>query len=501
MKHKIMDEQFDKDLINHIREVFDNYEDPTADEGWLELRKKFPEKRSRRPVAWIWRGAAAALVLLCMGIGFLIYDGRVKPTTVAHTKTKVSPVENLVKNKPVSNGAANTGGKEETKLSNATIAQGNTLAQSPVVTKGHNESSAPGRDTKRLDLTKPAGFATQGRQYATRSSSGKTALTNSMAFNPSAAPQKGLQNEKGDQYPALKNSPANVIASAKNPVVPGKVNDSAVINKINATPLLAANSQKLAVNTDTAGNKPAVNPANTTLAAVKQAKTRKIENTDPRRIRLAISAGTYVNYAKGSSSQMNIGLGFTSDIPLTRKLSLVTGINVSQNSLNYAGTPPVAIQQNHLVAATAPKTASIASAYFAPVSTPTFQNYNAKLIALDIPVNLKYQFNPKKSDAYVSAGVSSGTFIDENYVYKYNYPSLFSPAVQQTLGTSAHNRFNNFYVAKVVNVAFGVGRQIGRNRVIIEPFLKYPLAGVGSQQLHFGTGGVNLKLNLLSGKK
>jgi hypothetical protein len=495
-----MDEQFDKDLINRVREVFDNFEDPSADEGWLELRKKFPEKKSRRPVAWIWRGAAAALVLLCMGIGFLIYDGRVKPTTMAHTKTKAAPVENLVKNKPTSNGTTNAGSKEETKLSNTTIAERNSLARSPAVAKGHNESNFPGSNIKGRDLAKSGDFTVQGRQYVTRSSSGKTAVTNSIALNTSVAPQQRLQNGTGNQNPALKDNPANIIASAKNPIVSGKTTDSAA-NKVNATQLLAANSQKMAGNTDSAGNKPVISSANSTLAAVKQAKARKVEDTDPRRIRLAISAGTYVNYAKGSSSQMNMGFGFSSDIPLTRKLSLVTGLNVSQNSLNFAGTPPPAIQQNHLVAASAPQTASIASAYFAPVSTPKFQNYNANLIALDIPVNLKYQFSPKKSDAYVSAGLSSGIFIDENYVYKYNYPSLFSPSVQQTLGTTAHNRFNNFYVAKVVNVAFGVGRQIGRNRVIIEPFLKIPLAGVGSQQLHFGTGGVNLKYNFLSGKK
>ncbi|MDB5130865.1 MAG: hypothetical protein JWR02_614 [Mucilaginibacter sp.] len=494
-----MDEQFDKDLINHIREAFDNFEDPTADEGWLELRKKFPEKRSRRPVAWIWRGAAAALVLLCMSIGFLIYDGRVKPTTVARTKTKFPSVENLVKNKPASNGATNTGSKEETKLSNTTIAQGNSFAQSPATAKRHNESNYPA-DIKRQNLAKTGNFAAAGHQYAAQSSPGKTALSNSIALNTSVARQKEIQDGTGNQIPPLKDNSAIVIASAKNSAIPGKIADSAAINTMDAKQLLAANSNKTG-NTDSANNKSIINPANTTLAAVKQAKVRKIDAADPRRIRLAISAGTYVNYAKGSSSQMNVGLGFSSDIPLTRKLSLVTGINVAQNSLNFAGTPPPAIQQNQLVAATAPKTASFASASFAPVSTPKFQNYNASLIGLDIPVNLKYQFNPKKSDTYVSAGLSSGIFIDENYVYKYNYPSLFSPAVQQTLGTTAHNRFNNFYVAKVVNVAFGVGRQIGRNRVIIEPFLKYPLAGVGSQQLHFGTGGVNLKLNLLSGKK
>jgi hypothetical protein len=497
-----MDEQFDKDLINRVREVFDDYEDPTADEGWLELRKKFPEKRSRRPVAWIWRGAAAALVLLCMGIGFLIYDGRVKPTTVANTKTKSAPVENLVKNKPASNGTANTGSKEETKLSNSTIAKGSSLAQSPTpIAKGNDGSKPPVKNIKGRDLTQAANFTVAGRQYLAKSSPGKTALTNSIALKTSIAPQKGLQNGTGNQNPVLKDNSSNIIASAKNPAANGKATDSAAINKVNATKLLAANSNKTTGNTDTAGNKQLANPANATLAAVKQTKTRKIEDTDPRRVRLAFSAGTYVNYAKGSSSQMNIGLGFSTDIPITRKLSLVTGVNVSQNSLNYAGSPPVAIQQNQLVTAAAPQSASFASASFAPVSTPKFQNYNASLIALDIPVNLKYQFNPKKSDAYVSAGLSSGVFIDENYVYKYNYPSLFSPSVQQTLGTTAHNRFSNFYAAKVVNVAFGIGRQIGRNRVIIEPFLKYPLDGVGSQQLRFGTGGVNFKFNLLSGKK
>jgi hypothetical protein len=496
-----MDEQFDKDLINRFREVFDNFEDPSADEGWLELRKKFPEKKSRRPVAWIWRGAAAALVLLCMGIGFLIYDGQIKPTTVAHTKIKSTPVENLVKNKPVSNGTTNAGNKEETKLSNTTIAERNSLAQSPAtIKKEHYLSQSAGRNKKGRGLTKSGSFVVPNQQYLARSSSNKTSLTNSIALNPPVAPQNRLQTGTGNRNPALKDDPANIIASAKNSVLPGKITDSAA-NKVNATQLLAANNQKIAGNTDSAGNKSVISPANSTLAAVKQAKARKIEDTDPRRIRLAISAGTYVNYAKGSSSQMNMGFGFSSDIPITRKLSLVTGLNVSQNSLNFAGTPPPAIQQNHLVAASAPQTASIASAYFAPVSTPKFQNYNANLIALDIPMNLKYQFSPKKSDAYVSAGLSSGIFIDENYVYKYNYPSLFSPSIQQTLGTTAHNRFNNFYVAKVANVAFGVGRQIGRNKVIIEPFLKIPLAGVGSQQLHFGTGGVNLKYNFLSGKK
>jgi len=39
-----MDEQLDDILKNRIKEVFENFEDPSADEGWLLLREKYPEQ-------------------------------------------------------------------------------------------------------------------------------------------------------------------------------------------------------------------------------------------------------------------------------------------------------------------------------------------------------------------------------------------------------------------------------------------------------------------------
>jgi hypothetical protein len=47
-----------------------------------------------------------------------------------------------------------------------------------------------------------------------------------------------------------------------------------------------------------------------------------------------------------------------------------------------------------------------------------------------------------------------------------------------------------------------MGYPLGKsNRLIIEPFLKYPLAGLGAQQIHFGAGGLNLKINFKASKK
>ena len=63
-----MDERWDNDLRKRIKEVFDNYEDTSADEGWQLLREKYPEKAKRRIAAWLWLGSAAALLLLFLGI-------------------------------------------------------------------------------------------------------------------------------------------------------------------------------------------------------------------------------------------------------------------------------------------------------------------------------------------------------------------------------------------------------------------------------------------------
>lgn len=195
---------------------------------------------------------------------------------------------------------------------------------------------------------------------------------------------------------------------------------------------------------------------------------------------------------------MNLGAGFTSDFRITNNLKLSTGVAIGQNSLSYNDNKATPSSGANAAFASSPITAFTLNAVTALNATRVEnvnRKYNASLVGLDIPINLKYQFNPQKSDTYVSAGLSSGTFINETYQYVY-------ANAQNAIENSTHNSFNSFDFAKTLNVSFGVGYPLGKsNRLIVEPFLKYPLDGLGSQQIRFGAGGINLKLNFQSSKK
>jgi hypothetical protein len=53
----------------------------------------------------------------------------------------------------------------------------------------------------------------------------------------------------------------------------------------------------------------------------------------------------------------------------------------------------------------------------------------------------------------------------------------------------------------MLNLSFGLTYPVGKNHLVVEPFLKYPLQGLGEQQIRFGAGGLNLKFNLEPSKK
>ncbi|GAB3913576.1 hypothetical protein [Mucilaginibacter boryungensis] len=466
------------DLNNRIREVFDNYEDTTANKGWALLREKFPEKEKHRGLAWLWY-AAAAVVLLGIGLWFIV-----KPNETQNLNLQAKHPKTIIQQHAPVNAAPAIDSLSHQTGSNATpyIAQGNTLKAPSAAVQPQLAVSTPHQ-------------AKTGIQTTTNNPVDKPAVSqNSTQGNPIAV--------------ITKHDSASVISKNTGIAAVGNSTDSVITNP----------AEKYA------GTNPVQTPKSSPGITIEQMlndKTavknsgNKTQNAAGKKTTMSVYAATYFNYAKGSDNNINVGAGFSSDFKLTKRLKLTAGVAIAQNTLKYSNSAieggdlnnAVSLAKtalNQVYASSAPVGSNIVTGSntnglrgfaIATFVSPALRDYNAKLIGLDIPINLKYQFNPQKTDAYISAGLSSGTFINETYTLNYTYAKTDQQAI-------THTSFSGFDVAKTLNVSFGVGYQLGKsNRLIFEPFLKYPLDGLGSQQIKFGAGGINLKLNFQTSKK
>jgi hypothetical protein len=457
-----MDDQFDKDLKKRIREVFDNYEDTSTDKGWALLREKYPEKAKKRPVAWMWWSSAAAILLLFLGILWFKQSPEKQQqhfTAIKNPGNSKQPAQPSDKKSDQSDGNKTEVQQPDHTLANA-IDRNATLKSSTTTPKN---SVATLAKTKVSPASNPRSSL----------SAAKTLVTSPIV--------RGQNNN-----PPPVNSSANTttLASVANP---GNTNPSDL--SIAAKPDTGnASTSKSNVIAATPGiNLQQPDKFNKQLLADNSQATKQKGLSKNGLVHFGVYAATYFNYAKGSASQFNVGAGVSADINLSRKFKVSTGLAIAQNSLRYPGQPifstPAGINL-------APLALYSASSLQYSVSEPPFRNYSASLVGIDIPVNLKYTFDPGKSETYLLAGLSSGTFIDETYTYS------FSNAQAQT--QSGHS---GFYFAKMLNLAIGTGYRIGNNRLIIEPFLKYPLDGFGTRQIRFGSGGINMKFSIPSQRK
>jgi hypothetical protein len=456
------DDQLDNDLRNRIKQVFDDYQDDTAEEGWLLLRKKYPEEKKDRTIFW-WRLAGVAAFLLLFLNIFLWYKDdrgykkkiagihkieRIDSAAMATTGVKAvqqdSSIEGINTSKP---GISKAIVAASTKQSSPVAGKPVTLAR--VGQSSVNQSSI-------VSKVSPGFSIDSGSKYTAK-------VTLTLANNNNA--------------PVVIDSAKTTVQAFSSPSLAGKKDNTANLQQ----PVVISKAMQQLFDRED-----------------KAKKNTEIQQTTANKIALGIYAASYVNYAKGSQRQFNNGIGISSDIKLTDNLSLSTGMAIGQNTLAYNSTMPSMPVAAAMVAANSHN--FTASASMLPLIIPTSKNLNANLVNLDVPVNLKYNFNPQTGNTYVAAGLSSGTFINESYNTTYSYNSPGNTSVQQSQDAS-HKSFDNFYFAQMVNLAFGVGYPLGRNKLVIEPFLKYPLNGLGDQHILFGSGGINLKFNFDSGKK
>ncbi len=473
-----MYEQLDNDLKKRIGEVFENIETPTADEGWLLLREKFPAKEKKiLPIFWFRLGAAAAIFIILLGVSFLIFKDQNRQTDLA---TQLTP--NKLNNKLNKREQAISGIHPNAISKVQAIKQfkKDSIIKEDINKDSHVISNQDFDSYNRIAINKR-------NLLKVRRQPGRKKVASNMAsrYYLSSTKIRKSNNIESNNYQANIEKDNTNAASIEL--------DRIVVEELNARKLnlVIKNSPKTfdikIQKPETENNKSAIYSF-LAKSSENYRDSKEDKDDEPvKKLSFSLYEATYLNFAKGSNTEVNLGIGLTADVYLIKNLKLITGINIGKNSLDYTSASILNNNQNIFAYNQVHNTSAFAVNGFTPATQ--IKDYNVGLIGLDIPINIKYELE----NYYLVAGVSSGTFINETYAYQYTYQNSSVPLNQQTQGSSSSKSFNSFYFAKTINIAFGADLPFGKNNIIFEPFIKYPIGGIGSQDLRFGASGLNLK--------
>jgi len=457
-----MHDQFDEKLSARIKDVFEDFEDDSADMGWQQLRKSFPADEKTKPVfIWWWQSAAAILLAL----GTWAYVSRPVEKIYLTGKAKIEEHEQLKSSVPATPAEFN----DATSVREAEAGKEEQLANISAQTTLF--SSVKAMHSSKHYWPKP-----KTRSFAANVVYAKT---------PDTSDLNTIKEEEERVIVAT----TDASADSSNNVIEQKDNISA-LEKVLVADMLQRRKTK--------------GTSLASLVADEEVKTKTAPKQN-RKVIIGISAGSYLNYAKGSEGSVNTGVGILSDIPLGKKLKLSTGIALAQNSLKFESKIPTAATAdfNTTIASKAKDAQNdiilpglVNQSFINPVSY-SLNNYNASLLGLDVPINLKYSVFKKKNELYLSAGLSSNFYLEENYTYSYQYTAGMRSTTEQEDDKAGQSKFQNFDFARMLNFSFGFEQPLTRQtQLSFEPFVKYPLGGQGARDIRFGSVGMNLKLNL-----
>ena len=128
-----------------------------------------------------------------------------------------------------------------------------------------------------------------------------------------------------------------------------------------------------------------------------------------------------------------------------------------------------------------------AGEYFKGETQPymTLQSVNGSCNMWEIPLNVRYNFNPgSKITWFATAGVSSYFMTKQEYYYQYE-------GVPQPTNWSTSVHAN--YLFSIINLSGGFEQRIGKiGNLRIEPYVRLPLSGIGTGRLPIMSAGLNI---------
>lgn len=447
----------------HIQAVFDAYDEPYDAMNWQRLQRK---RHGRVVMFYLKRAGAAAAVALLLTAGVLLWNQQVGdesslagqgPVPVEQPDpVSLTPEENM-QVEPASGEALEEAVSREVQEEPAF---GESLAEADL-RENSDKTNGSG------NISPPRAFsAGKGQSDRNVAAALKMKLPSAAAGSPAALFPEGF---------VIRGPVAAVSQTA--PVPGGEKNAADPAGENPASPLSGENSLP--------------EPALANLDA-----KRERESTGSR-FSVGFVTTSLMNYANGNTANdVHFGAGITSGLKLSDKFSLHSGFVLAENSLSLNNSNS-SVQSSAYAMDAAPSNqlSSVSKNNIVQKVSPNSMDVN--LLIVDIPLNLTYRINAGRSDILVTGGLSSFAYLDQEYSY-HNTVQLYTDATVEAPEPVVRNEkaFSHFDLAKQLNLAIGTEVPLGKGSVlIVEPYVKYPLGELTSEQIRFGSAGMNLRLS------
>ncbi|GAB3643342.1 hypothetical protein [Spirosoma arcticum] len=442
-----MDDSVNKQLADHLRETLDGYQTPYQLGAWEQFdRARQPTKR--RLGAW-YRYVAAASVLGGMLLAPLWLDDAPLPSpttsgSVADRVTQPGKASALNKQSPLLPAIMDTASR------GPAVAVGQRKTQTRPVRTGSSFNLV-------VNKTTPDAAPPVARFMPTN----KTEDDNLM--RKSGSDSLGVSRQS---VTVTSNRPTNSVVSES-----GQPPAAPVVSGTTATQTTLISVATALTMTETA-------------APDKERERR-------RAVTWSLALAPQTAYIPNGHSSLTLGGGVVSDIALSRRLSVSTGLSVAQQTVGMS--PPV----NQVMTTLGRQ----------------LTGTNARFVLIDLPLNLTYRVGKRTKPLFrVSAGLSSLAFLRQQYTDTYQIPQtqvtqVIGPngrpqtVLQTTLIEAVQTRprgpFGGVYWGRLLNLSVGIERPLSRRTVFaVEPYLKYPIGPLTQENLSIGLAGVSVRVGI-----
>lgn len=455
-----MKEQFDKRLVDKIKDSFQQHEEPFDLQEFEKFKKLYFRRKNnvfKRVGAFWWMGIAASLIA---GLLFL--------TQFQFTDKNYNqnPVDLLSSNDTSKVGDSNSTDNliEEQNITpeNASSEQ---LNLKPQKNLENLAASSPEKAQNRIE---------DGE--ASRTSKGNLPTNPTLTENVKSRNDTNTASEKSESLNELSKSLTMTFDSE---------NDQKAQDYIKSW---LGDGVKIA----------------------EQATVAKLDNkSEPIKLGVLVAPQTISN----ATQPVNFGAGMMSEFSFSKRLKLDVGLAYARQQM----TPSTSGGNSLMVSdASEGNTLSMSGSSLAARSefSGNFINSTREFSfgQLEIPINLKYKvLENKSSDVYLISGFSNMVYLNQQNTTTFSTANLVQgnfvgtqPSIQTFTQTeSPSGGSGNIDSGQMLNLGFGYEQNLKNGTFLsIEPFYKFSLGDQTFNNQQFSIGGINLRMNFqLKNKK